>query len=131
MNMREHEKVLLDKDAFKVKLEMLAQSTAHTIIVDDKIILVGGSIEISEGTYDIWQIPSQHVEENLVLYSRGIKKWFDRLCDIDGVERIQTIALDDELHTRWLSFLGLEKEGTLRKYYNKTDYCMWSKINGN
>ncbi len=130
MSIRDHEKELLETNLFGNRLRLLENEVSHTLVIDDRVIMVGGSIEISEGVYDIWQIPSTYVHNHMVNYSRSIKKWFDGLCNIEGVIRIQSVALNDELHERWMLFLGLEKEGIFRKYCMSKDYAMWSMING-
>lgn len=131
MNVREIEEELLKNESYFNRLKILSEKGVnHTLIIDDIVIMCGGSVEISEGVYEVWQIPSNYVANNVIKYSKCIKEWFSSLCKIDGVVRIQTIAPDDKLHDRWLSFLGMQKEGVMRKYFNNKDYSMWSKVNG-
>jgi hypothetical protein len=44
-----------------------------------------------------------------------------------GIRRFQTVAVDDNLHNRWLSFIGFEVEGLMKEYsVDGEDYKLWA-----
>ncbi len=100
-----------------------------TIIYDGRIITCCGFIEVWSGVCEVWQIPSVYITDKPILFARIIKRYLDRLVETFKWHRMQTTSLNDELHRRWMKWLGFEREGLLRRYsYDKQDYVQWGKL---
>lgn len=125
MNIRAHETTLLNDDVL-AKLEH--GSIAITGVVDGRIISCGGIIPLFNGIAELWQIPSVYVSEITMRYARYIRKWLEGMKEEFKLHRMETLCLNDDLHNRWMRFLGFEREGVKRKYLNGNDYVMWGRV---
>lgn len=125
MDVRDHESNILNNDVLS-KLEKT--SIAFTGVVNGKIISCGGIIVVFKGVAELWQIPSIYVSEITIKYARYIRKWIELMRQEFQLYRMETICLDDDLHNRWMRFLGFEREGVKRKFLNGHDYVMFGKI---
>lgn len=126
--MREHEAGLIKNTQHLEALE--SSSVACTGIVDGVVMCCGGVSPFLNGNAEIWLIPSAYVAENPTVFARHLKKWLFAVREDLALTRMQTACLDDDLHNQWMTFLGFEKEGVLRKYHNGIDYNMWSRLWG-
>ena len=106
----------------------LESGVAVTGIIDGRVISCGGLIPYHHGNAELWQIPSIYVKENFMIYGKYIKKWLEDQRLIFQIRRMETICLPDELHDKWMSFLGFECEGTKKKWIYDIDYKMWGKV---
>jgi hypothetical protein len=131
MDVREHEKYLIDKEL----LAIFETGLAFTGVKEGKIISCGGLLVKAFGNADVWQIPSIYVSDVKLSYCKVIKNWLNEQAKELSLSRMETISLDDGLHDRWMSFVGFEKEGVKRRYINGKDYAMWGRLfeveNGN
>ena len=124
MDMREHEqKLIKDKD-----LTMLESAIAFTGMVDGRIICCGGVVPLNNGSAEIWLIPSVYVSHVTMTFARELRKTLFSVREDLGVTRLQTACINDDLHDRWMTFLGFQKEGVMRKYHNGEDYSMWGRV---
>ena len=88
-----------------------------------------GALELWPGACEVWVIPSTHIKRYSLVFAKLVKKNLKNLEETFGYHRVQVTALNDELHSHWLTFLGFEKEGVLRKYTLKQqDFAMWSRV---
>ena len=108
----------------------LAESRPHcyTMIADGRIISCIGAFPLWDGVWECWQIPSIYVHKYTKDYARTLWGIFDKAAERDNFRRLQTSAPNDELHNRWMEFIGFECEG-LMKGYSRTgvDYKMWAR----
>lgn len=125
MNVRPHETTLLSDEAL-VKLEQ--GSIAITGVIDGRVISCGGVIPLYNGVAELWQIPSVYVSEITMRYARYIRRWLEGIREEFLLHRMETLCLDDDLHNRWMRFLGFEREGVKRKFINGNDYVMWGRV---
>lgn len=103
-------------------------ANCYTMLIDDRIITCFGGVPLWEGVYEVWQIPSVYVLQYAKEYCRTIRGVLDKTAKELGLWRVQTISPADELHDRWMKFLGFKCEGTLEKYSRfKIDHRMWAK----
>lgn len=126
MDIREHERALLSMGEYVQELHR--KSIAVTGIVDGRIICCGGIVPYANGNSDIWLIPSIHVDKVKFNFVRELRGWLFGMRESLALNRMQSFCIEDELHTRWMRFLGFEKEGVMRKYNNGLDYGVWGKI---
>lgn len=125
MEIREHEKEILTPSL----LEYAAASPeSYTVIYDGRVISCFGALILDHYKAELWQIPSIYVQDHVVRYARYGREWLEKLQKQYSIRRIDTVSLDDELHRRWMGFLGFENEGLKRKYYGEHDYIMWGKL---
>lgn len=102
-------------------------SVACTGIIDGRIICCGGVIPHKTGNSDIWLLPSAYVSSVKLTFVKELRKWLFGVRENLQLNRMQTYCLNDDLHTRWMTFLGFEKEGVMRKYFQGQDYAIWGR----
>lgn len=123
MEMREHER------GFVVEDEMAAfEGCAFTGIIEGRIISCGGLLLEKGGNAYLWQIPSVYVHDVKLSYCKYIRKWIDDVSKEFCLNRLESLCVDDELHNRWMGFLGFQKEGVKRRFYNGQDYAMFGRL---
>lgn len=124
MDIREHEKKLIaGRD-----LDVLEKSVAFTGIVDGCLICCGGVMPLHNGNAEIWLIPSVYVSKITMTFARELRKALFSIRQDLGLVRMQTACLNDELHDRWMTFLGFQKEGVMRKYNNGDEFSLWGRV---
>jgi len=99
-----------------------------TFIVDGRILSCLGFLEIYKGVAEIWQIPSIFLERHVFAFSKAIKQLIENVAKEFKYQRFQTTSPDDDLHERWMKFLGFEKEGVLRRYVNGEDFIQYARL---
>ncbi len=97
MDMRDHEKSI-DIDFTQLK-ELSVVS--KTVFVDGEVMCCWGVLE-NDG---LWQIPSKKIQANSIFYARLALKVIKYL--IKDLPNAHSYCLDDELHARWMKFIGL------------------------
>ena len=113
-------------DGFLDRIEQLPFS--YTVFEDGRVITCIGCLPLWPGVLEAWQIPSVYVAEYLRPYCRTIRGLLDGAAERTEVWRIQTFSPADELHDRWMAFIGFEVEGTLKEYSRlKKDYRIWAR----
>jgi hypothetical protein len=130
MELRERERLTLPA-IMGGKLDALAiYADGLTAIADGRVIGSIGIYPMWPGTYEMWLVPSVYVAEYGLSFARFVKKALAMVESLHPITRIQTESPADELHDRWMRYLGFEQEGDLRKYINGVDYRMWAKLYG-
>lgn len=131
LELREHEReTLFELPGGPEMLEGLAEhSTAVTLFVDGKAVCVYGYYEMWPGVCEVFLLPSVYVPLYSQLVLRRVKQGLKNLEGLNYFHRIQITSLDDELHCRFIKWLGFEEEGVMRAYTNKKEnYKMWSRV---
>lgn len=125
MAIRNHEDRLLQNAN---TLACLEGSISFTAVRDGRIVCCYGIVPYLRDLADIWLLPSVYAEEHAVEMARESKRFLSEMQKDLGIRRMETICLDDDLHNRWMTFLGFEKEGTKRQYIGSMDYNMWGRV---
>lgn len=128
---RSHEKNgILNIPDLKARLTALERiGDAVTLIYDGRIVGFTGFLEMWPGVCEIWLVPTVHIQTAALPVARMLRGYVASLAETFKFHRMQTYAPDDELHNRWMKFLGFHSEGTLEKYSQaKQDYQMWARI---
>jgi hypothetical protein len=129
LDVREYEKENLlphINSAFLTAMETSGWS--YTLVQDGRIVTCIGAIQLWSGVWEVWQIPSVYVHKYVKSYCRTIKDMLDVGAQREGAWRLQTHSPADELHDRWMKFIGFECEGTLKEYSrNKLDHRIWAR----
>jgi len=99
-----------------------------TFIYEGRILFCAGFSMMWPGVAEGWMIPSVYVKEYPVLCCKILKMYVDRIMVDFKCHRFQTTSPDDPFHERWMGFLGLKKEGTMRQYtHDKKNYCVYAR----
>lgn len=115
------------EDRFRCLKELSIDAKAF--MYDGRIIFCAGYYEQWPGVIECWMVPSIHVQKAKLGFCRILKGYVDDIIGFHKCHRFQTTAPNDDLHARWMRFLGLEKEGTMRLYtHDQKDYCMYAKV---
>ena len=123
MDMRDHEKDFVDIEDMSV-----FEGCAITGILDGRIISCGGMLIEKYGCAYVWQVPSIYVSSVQKSYCRVVKEWLDSKIEEYMIHRLESVCLNDDLHNRWMLFLGFEKEGIKKSYYNGQDFAMFGRV---
>lgn len=128
--MRDIERVQISVDPIAaLKFEALANSyQGATIFHDGRVLACIGFLEMWPGVFEVWAWPSIYVEQYATVYLRTVKEYVKSIEDTFKPHRLQSAALADDVHDRWMTFLGFEKEGVMKEYsIDRQDYTMWAK----
>lgn len=133
IDFREDEKFELEKDPVSAeKLKALARfGTGGTMIHDGRILGFFGYFEVGINVYEVWAFPSVYVPLYPRIWLKTVKQYIIMVEETHNPQRLQTVSYDDELHRRWMKFLGftLETPQPMRKYFvDGRDALMWSKV---
>lgn len=102
---------------------------SSTFTYGDKMLFCAGYISLWPGVIECWMVPSKYVHVHKLAFCKLLKEYVNDIIVEQKCHRFQTTAPDDELHARWMKFLGLKKEGVLEKYtHTQQDYCMYARV---
>ena len=112
------------------RYKLLAENAVgFTLIHDGRIIMAFGYYELWPGVMEIWVIPSAYTHQYPNTVARTMLRYMASFIASHKPHRLQTAALDDDFHSRFMEFMGFVKEGTMEQYsVDKKRYNMWAKI---
>lgn len=115
----------------KEKMAALSQvGNCFTMIFDGKILGVVGWFELWPGVCELFVLPTIHLPGAGRVFAKAMKKYLFSFEKVKNARRIQITSVKDELHIRWLTWLGFTIEGTLKQYGpNGEDFLMWARSN--
>jgi hypothetical protein len=101
-----------------------------TVLVDDEISGIFGIVKRWEGVGDVFLSRTPLFEQAGFRVARRIKKMLGAVQISGDYHRIQTVSMiGDDIAERWLKFLGLRKESTMKQYGpNQEDFWSWSWV---
>lgn len=112
IELREQEAAWMASDP--KRLEKITALAAHgiggTLIHDGRILAIIGWYELWPGHVAIWAFPSVYVKQYAMIYLRTVRQYLDVIETTLEPRRMQSEAYADELHDRWMRFLGFECE---------------------
>lgn len=126
MEMRDHEAKFFTNHQEHVNA--LNNGMAQTGMYNGRIICCFGISPYFGTIADIWLIPSIYMKDHAVKVAKGTRVWLDEMRQDLNLHRMETVSVNDDLHDRWMTFLGFEKEGIKKKYLNGMDYAMWGRV---
>ncbi len=120
------------KDAYdRIEHVWKGSLAAGTFMLDGRVLFCAGFHQLWPGSLEIWMIPSVHVKKAPVAFGRTVRRFFDNIVVDFKAHRIQTTSYDDAFHTRWMQWMGFQKEGTLRKFtHDKKNMCIYAWVEG-
>lgn len=131
IDMRTREKENMEKfpDTRQRLAYLESAHCAETIMYKGVVLGVIGFVQVLPKVYEVFLFPSVYLYENRIAFARLMKYYKEEAIVHYDWHRLQMVTPNDELHIRWASFLGFEKEGILRKFdYNGEDHIMWSVV---
>lgn len=135
--LREQERKMLRsvsaEDAARALTAMADDGPGWSVLHNGIHIASGGALPISPGVGEVWQFPTIHVPKHMVSYSKVFRHYLREILEKGNFRRLQTSCPVDDLHDRWMRFLGFECEGVMRRYgFDGTDRAIWARLpNGN
>lgn len=128
VEMRDHEKVTIGTD--REKLATLAyHGVCGTLMYDGRILGIIGYCEMWPGVFEVFILPSKYVSKYAIMFARHVRRLLASLEKSHDAHRFQTSCVADELHDRWMRFMGFKDEGTMEQFStNRLDYRMWAKV---
>lgn len=115
----------------KKRMDVLSQTgNCFIMLFDGRLLGVVGWFEFWPGVCEVFVLPTIYMSKAGLVFARAIKKHLYNLEKVKKFQRIQVMAVKDKRHTRWLTWLGFNIEGTLKKYGpNGEDFLMWARCN--
>lgn len=132
IEMRDIERVQIAADPkSSQKFEALdASHQGGTLFHDGRIVAFIGFFEMWPGVFEVWAWPSVYVEQYATIYLRTVKRFVGDIEKTFNPHRLQTTALADDTHDKWMEFLGFQHEGYLKQYsIDRRDYRIWARVN--
>lgn len=128
----DHEEKIFKRmpDAYAKLQELSSRSTeAVTIMLEGRIIFMGGFIKMWPGVCEAWMIPTKHFAKHKGIAFKGILHFIEIFADSMKIHRMQAICFGDELHSNFLDHLGFKFEGTLKNYSDeKEDHYIYGRV---
>lgn len=129
MNLREREQDMMrffpeSQQALKV---IEKNCSALTIKKDDLVLGIVGYSYTNPWTMELFLLPAKELPDHALAFARLMRYYRNEVIDKYNWHRLQIISPSDELHKRWVKFLKLDFEGTLKGYgWDKLDYDSWA-----
>lgn len=126
MELRDYERETIDT----TKLSALADlGICNTIIFDGRILAILGYIHLFPDVVEVFLLPSQYLPRYGTMFAREVKR-LQRALESNGiVRRMQTSSVADDLHDRWMNFLGFTCEAhEMKNFVNGQTYRLWARI---
>lgn len=128
MEIREFEREILAQRA-ETLVAIAEQGYCGTMMYDGRALGIIGAVKMWKGVFEIFIIPTVYVEKYPLAFVRTVKGLLDSFQESHDVVRFQTESLADELHDRWMKYIGFKCEGTLEKFSSTGLDCrMWARI---
>ncbi len=91
------------------------------------ILGIIGYYELWPGTFEVWAFPSIYVEQYATVYLRIAKQYVKATWETQKPFRMQTTTLADDVHDRWMRFLGFSNPVDLECYsVLRENFRIWS-----
>jgi len=113
------------------KYEALAAAgTCGTMICDGRVLGVIGYYEFLPGNYEVFILPSVYIAEYAIMFAKTVRAWLSSVAKSHPVQRFQTSCVDDDLHNRWMEFIGFKCEtpNGMPNYVQGLTYKLWSRM---
>lgn len=124
------ERVELDAKSYEDKIDFSQPGMSFTLLANDNPVCSGGVMPLWTGVAEGWVISSRRIFDFTLSAAKEIKKRTDYICVNNKIWRLQTaVRADFKTGLRFAKWLGLEKEGLMKKYGpDGADYYKMAKI---
>jgi len=98
---------------------------SKTLVTGDGVVLgVLGFTPTLPGVCEVFILASEDQKHHPVAFAKTV--WDEMRALKARYRRVQAVTTDDKFHERWITWLGFEREGTLKKYgLDGEDMVMW------
>lgn len=102
----------------------------YTVYEDNKPIAIICWYELWSGVAELIALIDESVDQVGVPFARAMKKLIDNEISLHNLVRVQTTLRSTyQEGGHWLSFLGMDKEGTLRSFCEDGADCeIWARV---
>lgn len=109
MDLRAIERAMVEAQPEKYAA-LAALGDGGTLVHNGVVLASFGFLRPWDGIYEVWVIPSVHVPLYPRIFLRTVRCYVDRLFETHPVRRLQSPALADRLHDKWMRHLGFVNE---------------------
>lgn len=103
--------------------------SAHTMIIDGRVVCVYGFLSMFPGVIRVMVIPSVYVYQHPHTVVRYALTMLKRLEETVKPHRIETYAYDSPDIEKWMRVLGFELEGKHKNWSTDKDtFCTWARF---
>ena len=117
----------------------LAEYSAHyfkkhgvgfTALADDGIVGAAGVVMVLPGNWEVWCYTTEMFSKYGFAIHRSVKRFLDAFAKRSDWRRFQCVVDSTyPVAVRWVEALGLEREGTLRRYGpDGQDYYQYARV---
>jgi len=129
LDMREFEGVGYSQSIIDKIDGMASLGVAMTLLWEGRIIGFTGYMELWPGVVEVWLMPTKYVGLKPLLLVRTLSRYIEGIVEDQKLHRIQTTAIANKTHDRFLECLGFKCEGIAKDYSKRgTDHKYWSRI---
>ena len=109
---------------------LVVPGLSFTAIHQDKVIASAGFKPLWDGVAEVWFLASKDFHNHKLQIIKITKTKLKQIVEDNNLIRLQTaVRVDWPEAQRFASFMGLEKEGLMRKYGpDGTDYYGYSRV---
>ncbi len=101
-----------------------------TLVYNGVVLAAFGWLPIWPQVYEVWVIPSIHVSRYPAVFLRTVRGYVDGMFRTHPIRRMQSPAIADRHHDRWMQHLGFVNEtphGMAGYGDDGTTYNMWAR----
>lgn len=123
-------RIELDAKSYEDKLDFTTPAMSFTLLANNSVVCSGGVMPLWRGVGEGWLLSSRKIFNFSLSAAKAIKQRTDLICTNNNIWRLQTaVRADYETGIRFAKWLGLEKEGLMRKYGpDGSNYYKMAKI---
>lgn len=118
LELRDHEANSMAADPLSgvAAKQLIENSICSSMLYNGKLLCILGFYQLFPGVLNVWIFPSIHAAQHPTVFLRAARRFTQGIFrDID-CHRVQSLAVDDQLHHDWMTFLGFKEEGLLEQY---------------
>lgn len=133
LELRDHETSIFGtgEDLKRGIAGLLNSEASGSLMCDGRLIAIMGYVTLWPGLVEVYVLPSKHLPQYGMAFARFAKRYIKIIKRLERIKRMQTHSLNDDLHNRWMSFLGFKNETPegMRSYSVNGDmYNLWSMV---
>jgi hypothetical protein len=111
-------------------IPMIQAGPAFSLIIKEKVVIIGGVAILWPGVGEAWVISSPLVTTYPLALTRSVKRYLGLIEKAKHLHRVQAVVLvDHPTGHRWIRGLGFKCEGMMIAYGpNKEDFMRYAKV---
>lgn len=104
--------------------------SVFTVKEDGEILAVICWYFLWDGVVELLAITDKKIKKKAIPFAKVMKEWMDHEVKFNNMRRVQTtLRATYPEGSKWLSFLGMEQEGVMRKFCpDKVDCQIWARV---